>query len=158
MSRELDFTIRDARPEDGETLLAMLPRLADFKIPARREPRHLWQDDEKLLKRWLAGEADQCFVQVAEDDAGLLGMTMTSLRPELLSHVPAAHLEAIVVERRGEGRGIGRALLAAAETRAQAEGAQYLTLHVFAVNSRARTLYERCGYDGELVRYIKALD
>ena len=151
------YSIRDARAGDGEAMLAMLPRLADFDIPAHREPRHLWQDDEKLLRRWLAGDAEECLVQVAEDEGGLLGMTMTSLRPEALSHEPAAHLEVIVVDRRGAGRGIGKALMAAAEARATAAGARYLTLHVFAVNTRARALYERCGYSGELMRYIKPL-
>jgi len=33
-----------------------------------------------------------------------------------------------------------------------------MTLHVFASNARARGLYERCGYTGELLRYIKQLD
>jgi ribosomal protein S18 acetylase RimI-like enzyme len=28
-------------------------------------------------------------------------------------------------------------------------------LHVFATNERARRLYERAGFDGELLRYIK---
>ena len=32
-----------------------------------------------------------------------------------------------------------------------------MTLHVFAVNERARRLYEQAGYDGELMRYIKHL-
>ena len=49
-------------------------------------------------------------------------------------------------------------MLTAAEKAAQAEGALTMTLHVFSVNERARGLYERAGYDGELMRYIKRLD
>lgn len=154
---ERSFVIRDAASGDGEAMLALMPRLADFDIPAHREAEHLWQDDEALLRRWLDGEAPECLVQVAEDGAGVVGMTLVSLRPEPLSHEPAAHLEVIAVAAGTEGRGIGRALLAAAEANALAHGARYMTLHVIASNSRARALYERSGYAGEMLRYIKAL-
>ena len=152
------FTIRDATSDDADGMLALLPRLADFDIPKRREPRHLWQDDEKLLRRWIAGTADGCLVQVATDDNAILGVTMTSIRPEPLSHAPAAHLEVIAVVKGAEGRGIGTALMKAAEQNAKSHGALFMTLHVFASNTRARQLYEECGYDGEMLRYIKSLD
>ena len=50
------------------------------------------------------------------------------------------------------------ALLDAAEKEAAAHGALTMTLHVFANNARARGFYDRAGYDGELMRYIKILD
>ena len=109
-----------------------------------------------MLQRWLDGNAAECFVHVAIDDAGeMLGFTLVSMRPELLSHEPSAHLEAIVVGEGAEGMGVGQAMLAAAENEAKARGAQTITLHVFASNTRARGFYEKSGYDGELLRYIK---
>ncbi|MDX1482776.1 MAG: GNAT family N-acetyltransferase, partial [Woeseiaceae bacterium] len=57
-----------------------------------------------------------------------------------------------------EGRGVGAALLEIAEQDARRQGAETMTLHVFAVNQRARRLYEKAGYEGELMRYIKPLD
>ncbi|MBT8085818.1 MAG: GNAT family N-acetyltransferase [Woeseia sp.] len=154
----MPFTIREATTHDGDAMLALMPRLADFEIPERRDPRHLWQDDQALLRRWLSGERDASLVQVAENDDDLLGFSLTSLRPEPLSHAPAAHLEAIAVAKNAEGLGVATALLAACEENARAHGAQFMTLHVFAGNTRARSLYERCGYEGELLRYIKSLD
>ena len=56
-----------------------------------------------------------------------------------------------------EGQGIGQMLLRAAEGEAVAHGAQTITLHVFSSNKRARGFYERSGYDGELMRYIKPI-
>lgn len=152
------FEIRDAVRDDGDAMLQLLPRLADFDIPERREPRQLWQDDEALLRRWLDQGSASSLVQVAERGNELLGFTLTSLRPEPLSHLPAAHLEAIAVAKGAEGLGVGRALLDACEQSARARGALFMTLHVFASNQRARSLYEKCGYEGELLRYIKALD
>lgn len=152
------YIIRDATAADGTAMLALVPRLAAFDIPARREPQHLWRDDAALLQRWLDGEGDNCIVQVAEGSGAILGFTLTSLRPEPLSQLPAAHLEAIAVSREAEGRGIASALLDACEKQASARGAQFMTLHVFAANQRARAVYEKCGYEGELIRYIKSLD
>lgn len=153
----MKFRIREALPDDGDAMLALMPRLTDFDVPPTRNPDDLWRDDAKLLKRWLENEAE-CLVQVAADGQDrLLGFTMVTLRPELLSHEPSAHLEVIVVSKSAEGSGVARALLDAAETDARSHGAGSLTLHVFANNARARKFYDRNGYDGELMRYIKHL-
>jgi ribosomal protein S18 acetylase RimI-like enzyme len=135
-----------------------MPRLASFDVPKSRNPLDLWRSDAAMFQRWLDGEAQECFVHVAVDDAQkVLGFTLVSLRPELLSHEPSAHLEAIAVGEGAEGLGVGQALLAAAESEVKSHGAQTITLHVFASNTRAREFYERSGYDGELLRYIKEL-
>ena len=154
----MSFQIRSGVKEDGEAILALMPRLAAFDVPKSRNPVDLWRSDAAMLQRWLDGEAVECFVNVAVDDAHkMLGFTLVSLRPELLSHEPSAHLEAIAVGDGAEGTGVGQALLAAAESEAKAHGALTITLHVFASNTRARGFYEKSGYDGELLRYIKEL-
>ena len=153
----MEFEVRNANTGDGEAMMALMPRLADFDVPASRNPLDLYRDDARLLQCWLNGEAE-CLVQVAVTAGNeVLGFTMVRLRPELLSHHPSAHLEAIAVDRAAEGRGVARALLVAAESNAQANGATSMTLHVFASNTRARSFYDRLGYDGELIRYIKPI-
>jgi ribosomal protein S18 acetylase RimI-like enzyme len=148
--------VRNAVRDDGEAILALMPRLAAFDVPESRNPVDLWRSDAAMLQRWLDGENPECVVHVAVgDDKELLGFAMTSLRPELLSHEPSAHLEAIAVDERAVGKGVGKALLAAVEEEAREKGALTVTLHVFARNSAARGFYERSGYDGELMRYIK---
>jgi ribosomal protein S18 acetylase RimI-like enzyme len=62
------------------------------------------------------------------------------------------------VTKAGEGRGIGRALLDAADRWAEANGYPWLTLHVFEGNDRARRLYERHGYVAEWTRMFKRLE
>ena len=147
--------IRDAELADGDAMLALMPRLAEFDVPETRNPEHLWKDDAKMLRRWLAGE-EECLVHVAMDKMlGVVGFSIVRLRLELLSHEPSAHLEAIAVDKLAEGAGVAQALLKAAERSAIAHGALSMTLHVFANNTRARDFYDRAGYEGELMRYIK---
>lgn len=136
-------------------MLALMPRLAAFAVPQSRDPEHLWRDDAKLLQSWLDGNAGDCLVQVAVDGTQILGLTLVRLRPELLSHAPSSHLEAIAVSETAEGQGVGQALLDAAENNAGRHGAKSMSLHVFASNKRARQFYERNDYNGELLRYIK---
>ena len=83
---------------------------------------------------------------------------MVTLREELLSHAPSAHLETIIVAPQARGKGLGSRLLERAEQRAIALGAKSLTLHVFSNNIRARSLYKKHGYDEELLRCIKWFD
>lgn len=148
--------IRSASQADGEAILALMPRLAAFDVPAERNPDHLWLGDAELVRRWLAGEADQCLLNVAVDaDGSIVGLALVTMRPELLSREPSAHLEAIAVADGQEGRGVGSRLLASAESSAQERGAQSMSLTVFAANERARLFYASHGYDGELLRYIK---
>ena len=154
----MNFKIRDANREDGEAMLALMPRLAAFNVPEGRDPDDLWRDDAKLMRRWIAGEED-CLVHVAEaNDGGIVGVTLTRLRREALSGAPSAHLEAIAVDAAAEGKGIAGALLKKTEESARMHGAETLTLHVISTNSRAISFYEHKGYFGEMLRYIKDLD
>ena len=152
------FSIRPARVEDREEILALFPRLAAFDVPESRIPEHLWLGDAAMLKRWASGDQDDCLVHVAVDSsATIVGFAMASLRPELLSNEPSSHLEAIAVAEGLSGKGIGGLLLDAIEKDARSLGAGSMTLHVFATNTRARGFYEGKGYHGELMRYIKPL-
>lgn len=154
----MTVVIRPATANDGEALLALMPRLAAFDVPASRDPEHLWLGDAQLLQRWLEGDAEGCLVHVALDsETNVIGLAMVSMRPELLSREPSAHLEAIAVAEGQEGKGVGRKLLKSVESAAVDRGALSMSLTVFAVNERARAFYAKHGYDGELLRYIKRL-
>ncbi len=108
--------VQEAESTDYEDLLELFPRLAAFDLPQNRNPDHLWSGDAEILKDWAAGNRDDCLVHVAKNEAGkVLGVAMVTMRPELLSHAPSAHLEALVVAENAEGQGVGSALLASVE-------------------------------------------
>lgn len=151
--------IRPGVASDEPALLAMLPRLADFALSPRRNATDLWHSDAELVIAHLAGDAPQCLLVVAEDThadpAAVVGMALVTIQGEFMSHEPSSHLEAIVVAQGVEGRGVGSALLAAAEQGALDRGAQSMTLHVFNANQRAHRLYESLGFESEMQRCIK---
>ena len=154
----MKYKIRSATAADGDAMLALMPRLSEFEIPESRDPVHLWRDDAALLRTWIAGDTDDCLVHVAETGDGvILGLTLVRLRSEALSHEPSSHLEAIAVVKEAEGKGVARALLDTAEDEAMRHGARTMTLNVISTNTRARRFYERSGYDGEMIRYIKPI-
>lgn len=154
----MGYRIRDASPADLDAIRRLLPRLAAFEVPERRAPEDLWRGDERMLLRWLDGGEPDLLAQVAVDgEEAILGVAVTRLRKELLSEAPSAHLEVLAVAKEAEGQGMGKALVTAAEDAVRALGAETMTLHVFGVNVRARGMYEKLGYDGELIRYIKEL-
>ena len=152
-------TYRPAEPNDYDALLKLLPQLADFDIPARRFANNLWEGDAELLKSVLDKETQLTFADVAVDSGNqIAGLILVTMRDEILSHEPSAHLEAIVVSPSARGQGLGRRLLQRAEDRVKELGAKTLTLHVFANNQRARSLYRSHGFDEEMLRCIKWFD
>ena len=152
----MSIDIKPADPQDCDAMLALFPRLASFDLPNGRNPDHLWGGDAEMLRDWArSGNAD-CLVNVAKEaDGTIVGVAMVTLGPELLSHAPSAHLEAIAVAEKAEGKGVGKALLEAAEAGARERGALSMSLHVFSTNVRARRVYQRAGFDEELLRCIK---
>jgi ribosomal protein S18 acetylase RimI-like enzyme len=95
---------------------------------------------------------------VVNKEGYVLGLALITMREELLSHMPSAHLEAIVVSPEARGMGLGRTLLQHTEAAVKKRGAHSLSLHVFNKNQRAKSLYTSHGFDNELIRAIKWLD
>ena len=154
---EMSYRLREATTQDIDQIRVLLPRLASFDLPKRRKPEHLWRGDEEMMLRWVDGREPTLHAWVAAEDEAVLGVVVIRMGEELLSHEPSAHLEILAVAHGAEGRGIGKALVTAAEHGARDNGARSMTLHVFGLNTRAREVYEKLGFEGELLRYIKDL-
>jgi len=153
----MNFTIQPACAADADAVLELIPRLADFSVPVNRNPEDLWRGDAEVFRAWVAGERPDVEVLVARVEGKTVGVSMFSFRKEMLSGEPSAHLETLAISKDVEGYGIAKALMHDTEKLVIAKGARSITLHVFANNTRARALYERQGFDGELLRYSKML-
>ena len=156
----LNLLIRPADASDLANITNLLPELADFDVPIKRNQEDLWGSDLKLLKNILNRDSANSFCDVACDSDApdrMVGVVIVTMRDELLSGSPSAHLEAIVIAKECRGYGLGRKLLQHAETKARELGAESISLHVFSNNHRARSLYAGNGYDEELIRAIRWL-
>ncbi|MBL8300434.1 MAG: GNAT family N-acetyltransferase [Rhodanobacteraceae bacterium] len=131
-----DFRLRRAVPADLPALLALENASFSYdRMSARQFRRHLDSPSALLL--------------VADDTPALLGSALLFFR----EHSSLARLYSLATATAARGRGIGRALLAAAEAGARARGCNRLRLEVRQDNAAAVQLYETQGY-----RRIAALD
>ena len=153
----MNYSIRAGTRDDLSEIEMLLPRLADFDVPAYRVPEHLWQGDRGMVREWALGNRDDIEVVVAVAMDGIVGVAVLSVGSELLSGEPSVHLEVLAVGARAEGVGVGSALMKETETIALNKGARSISLHVFSNNKRARSLYERFGFNDDLRRYYKPL-
>lgn len=142
--------IRDLRDDEEDFLRDML--LAALSWNPRRElPSREWLLDHPqaaIYHRGWGRPGDTALV--AEEEGELLGLVWWRLFTE------AEHGHGFVDEETPElgigvcegdrGRGVGRALMLAAEERARADGFSRLSLSVEPENHRAKRLYESLGY------------
>ena len=146
MVREFD------EASDGAAIRRAFIELQDFEraIDPRMPP------GEEIADRYLRLMFDRCaefsgVVLVAEVDNTVVGFVSvwTRYRSSEPDDDPSEHgfIPDLVVLASHRGRGIGRALLEAAETRAREAGADGVRLSVKTGNAGARSLYEADGYE-----------
>jgi ribosomal protein S18 acetylase RimI-like enzyme len=151
-----DIRIRPARPDDAGWITALAPRMHEFGPPPWREVGVMNDAVAAQWARELAAPTPGSTMLVAEDASGAaVGFVWLKTERDYFSDMAVGHVIDIAVTREGEGRGVGRALLAAAERWAEDAGYPWLTLHVFEGNDRARRLYEKVGYEVEWTRMLK---
>ncbi|MBK9975114.1 MAG: GNAT family N-acetyltransferase [Planctomycetes bacterium] len=126
--------IRDATEADMPVLCELCAQLG-------------YRGDPADIARWysgLAGRADHALI-VAQSDGAVLGLADLSERRHLVGP-PMAELESLVVLQSARGRGVGAALLAAAEGWARLRGLAGVNLGSRVTRLDAHRFYEREGY------------
>jgi ribosomal protein S18 acetylase RimI-like enzyme len=152
-------TIRPARPADQPLLLELMSRLGDFPVPSWRTAQEIADADRRLLLDCLGGSMPDAVILVAEASPGAspAGYLFATTRHDYFTGAAHAHVEALVVGKAEEGRGVARALMDGVEQWARGRGHAWVTLNVFDRNTRAREIYEHLGYEAETRHYRKAL-
>src|SRR5262245_51542191 len=157
-SAESGIRIRRAGAADRHWIAALAPRLHEFGPPPWRELAVMNAAVVEGLERELESPTPGSAIFAAEDPAGRpVGFVSLRTDRDYFTNVPFGHVVDLVVAPEGEGRGVGRALLSAAERWAEDLGYPWLTLHVFAGNDRARRVYEKRGYVVEWTRMLKRI-
>jgi len=155
---EASIHVRQARPEDTEFILALVPQLLAFGPPPWRDVAQMTETDTLTIARSLRDASDRATVLVAEDSHGkFLGFMHLCGEPDYYTRAECGHVADLVVAPEARGRGVGEAFVAAGERWARDRGYAMLTLNVFLENQHARALYERTGFRAETVRYVKSL-
>ena len=150
--------IRPAGISDRDFIFSLLPRLVEFEIPTCRTPEQMTAGDRRVLERVLSTNPPGTAVFIAQDSDGIsLGFIHLTTAVDYYTEEKHGHISDIVVASAGEGRGVGRLLMAAGEEWAREQGYKLMTLSVFLQNTRARKLYEKLGFDEDMMKYIKEL-
>lgn len=156
--KDYGVSVRPARADDREFILALVPRLMEFGPPPWYDAARNVATDLRTIGRVLDETPAGTSVFVAEDAGGArLGFIHLDGRTDYFTGEEVGHVSDVVVAPGAEGRGVGRALMAEAERWARGRGFRLLTLNAFARNVRARRLYEQLGYGEDVVKYVKEL-
>lgn len=149
-------TIRKAVPGDERHLIELAARMANFDLPPWRTAEEITSADGRAMLDALRMGHSESEVFIAESDGAVAGCLHMVVASDFFGR-RHAHLSVIATSRAAEGTGAGRALMAFADQWARMRRLPFITLNVFAANARARRLYERSGYDVELLKYAKLL-
>ena len=143
--------IREAAPEDAPGLIALFETLYAETKSLLREPCEAVPPVEQYAERIVQGAAagSEAWL-VAERDGRLVGVCVG--RRGSASRNRHALFLVMGVLQAWWGRGVGRALLQAVEQWAVSHGIHRLELTVSVGNARARSLYEKCGFEREGTR------
>jgi len=153
-----DLRIRPAVERDRAFILGLVPELLAFGPPTWRNHREMVDVDTRVLDAALARRLEGSTVLIAENgDAVPLGFIHLTGEQDYYLQGTCGHVADIVVTPAARGRGVGRALLDAAERWSKDQGYTLLTLNVFVDNRGPQSLYEEAGFHPEVIKYVKPL-
>lgn len=154
-----EIVVRPARADDELWIVAAVPRLHEFGPPPWRTVEQMNAAEQADLRNALASldddETSAFLVAVRRADQHPLGFVYVGSFVDFFTGEQHGHIKDIVVVKEGEGQGVGRRLLAAAEEWSRSRGHRFITLSVFPNNRRALEVYERNGYAVDVHRMLK---
>ena len=138
--------IREAVAADAEAIAGLLGQLG-YPVSASVA--------SERPGRLAASDVDQVLVAVL--DSEIVGLATIHVSLTIADDGLAAKLSAIVVDERHRQRGVGQALVRAAEARARAAGCSLMFLTTAERRSAAHAFYRRAGFEETGRRFAKPL-
>ena len=139
----MNARIRNAGPEDAETLLGLIRDLAIFE---KAPPETVKATAEDLRRHGLREGAPFEAILAEGGDGTPLGFALFFTNFSTWEGKPGIYLEDLFVVDAARGTGLGRRLIAAVAALAVARGCPRLDLSVLDWNP-ARRVYERLGFE-----------
>ncbi|MHB0859486.1 MAG: GNAT family N-acetyltransferase [Anaerolineae bacterium] len=158
-----DYLVRVARPEDADAIEALWAEVQGLHVEAApdvfRAPEGPLHPPEFVGQ--VLADPDATLLVAEGGGRRVLGFAQVVLRhaPDVSLFMPRtwAELETLSVTASARGSGVGRSLMAAAETWAAERGAMRVQLGVWEFNQDALGFYERMGYETAMRRMWKPL-
>jgi GNAT superfamily N-acetyltransferase len=152
------MNIRAALPGDRSFVLTAAQRLASFGPPPWRSVEEVVEGERRTLREFFAAPPDGASLLVAESAEGEgLGFVYLERLQDYYTLEAHGHVGILAITEAAAGKGVGSALMRAAEAWAREQGYRKLTLNVFEENRTARAVYDHLGYTPETLRYVKVL-
>jgi ribosomal protein S18 acetylase RimI-like enzyme len=151
------FAVRPGDRDDRDFVRDLAYRSAASSVSAVRVARHsdVLESFDRLAEFVYARHHEAL---IAEEDGERVGFLLLLYDvPDEVTLTQQAFVAYTAVEPHARGRGVGGALLVAAEECARAAGLTYVSLMVTDDNAPARALYDRAGYLTERRMLTKVL-
>jgi ribosomal protein S18 acetylase RimI-like enzyme len=151
--------LRPATAADTDFIRALAPRFADGGYPPWRDHELLRAFSEAGLAAAIdaIGKPDHLTLIATGDDGAPLGFIHAFGERSGLTGEEQGYISMLAVLPAASGRGVGRALMEAAEDWARGRGYRLLTLETFGDNHGARAFYARLGYREETLKLAREL-
>jgi ribosomal protein S18 acetylase RimI-like enzyme len=151
------LVVRRGLRDDRAFVRDLAHRSASTSVSAVREARagDVLESFDRLAE-FVYGRRHEALI--AEEDGARVGFLLLLYDvPDEVTLTPQAFVAYTAVEPGARGRGVGRALLDAAEQHAREAGLRYVSLMVTDDNAPARALYDRAGFLTERRMLTKVL-
>ena len=150
------INIRAATEHDKPAVLQLAPRLAEGLAAWRNRQAAVLAAQQWLTDSFATAARQEGTVLVAVDKTGVAGV-ITISEQRHFTGAADGYIGELAVASHAVRHGIGRALIAAAETWARDRGLRHLTLQTGTANIPARHFYAALGFEEEDIRLTRPL-
>jgi GNAT superfamily N-acetyltransferase len=155
----MTFTVRPEEDEADRVFIRGLNSRLSSVIDA---PTHSREEVDAFQDRftattWADDNRDGATFLAVGEDGQRLGYVNVRAGADEIADERCAYIALLAVIAKAEGRGVGQALLLAAESWSKDMGFSRVALDVFASNCRGQRFYETAGFRPETLRVIKRL-